>query len=109
MEFLRRKRRLTEETKQRIRTAIADPARTMLSIEREFDIDFKTVKKFRTDTEDRRLRTKYPPETYVQAERDLRAGSYWRDVASSLGMSPQTLLRHVPYRKKANAHEPQTA
>lgn len=96
-----RGRRLSPELQARIAEAVKT-GRTSASIQRELHVDWETVRKFRFaigDHENRRFRTKLKAEALGLARVQLEGGARWRDVAAAFGVSPETLLRHLSYRK----------
>jgi DNA-binding NarL/FixJ family response regulator len=101
-----RGRRFTPEFRERIRQAVAS-GRPSAEIERELKIDAHTVSEMRHelgDFENRKHRTKLTPEQIQEAERQIRSGRRWRDVADEFDVSPSTLLNRLGYRKHGLKH-----
>jgi transposase-like protein len=101
-----RGRRFTREFRKKLREAVASGRRSA-AIEREFGVDRNTVTRMRHALGDFENRVHWKKLTRAQireAERQLRDGATWRDVARKMGCHHNCLLESLRYRKRAGSH-----
>jgi hypothetical protein len=96
-------RRMSPELKTEIMARLKRGAKSS-ELESEYKLSYNAVARLRrlTGTFDTRRGRKRKLSSVVlqQAETRLKNGERWRDVASALAVSPQTLANRLRYRKR---------
>ena len=99
-----RGRRFSAELTEKIIAGILSGKRNV-DLQREFQMDDITVRKFRRsigDYTNRRQLKKLSTEQIEQAVQLVKAGGAWRDVARVFGVVASTPLKHTKFRKLRN-------